>query len=106
MLSAGRPDFGVGVPIARAVIGVPAVVNGEQPLFNDGPRLRRSTSLRPASAAGAPLAVGMLSRPLQEGAVFSTDNLDLALRVQVFDMAVVIAIAVYAAEPLKDGIAV
>jgi hypothetical protein len=48
----------------------------------------------------------MLSRPLQEGAVLSTDNLDLALRAQVFDMAVVIAIAVDAAEPFEDGIAI
>jgi hypothetical protein len=48
----------------------------------------------------------MLSRPLQEGAVLSTDNLYLALRALVLDMVVVVAIAVGAAESLEDAIKV
>lgn len=106
MLSAGRSDLGVGVPIARTVIGVSTVVNGQQPLFNDRPRERRSSSLRPASAAGAPLALGMRGRPLEEGTVLPADDLDLRLGAQVFDVVVAVAIAVGAAEPLEDAIAV
>jgi hypothetical protein len=48
----------------------------------------------------------MLSRPLQEGAVLPTDNLDLPPIVQIVDMAIVIAIAMDEAEPPDDTVAV
>lgn len=101
MLAAGCSDFGVGVSIPRAVVGVLAVMNGEKPLFNDGPRLRRSASLPRACAPWAPLALGMLGGALKKRAVLQANDLNLLPGVQVLDTAVVIAIAVDEAESLE-----